>query len=164
MYPRTTDIMKSIQWTFEEYIVPEMTSPYAKSMVLTLGNLMRHATLRVDLEGKALFDDNLELRHLLADIREYLDRQDRPIAEIKTALAMQLIEPGAYPETTLLIEEAKNLRSALSAAILSLHDLRESQGDNPDYQATRAAVRTYLGNQLAREGAMIEPAFTVARR
>ena len=75
MRPRTDEILKSLFWTFEEYIAPEVTSAYAKSLVLTMNNLFRHVLLRVELEGDLLFEDNRDLRGVLAQIPEFIDQQ-----------------------------------------------------------------------------------------
>ena len=167
MYPRTDHVLKSLFWTFEEYIAPEVTSDYARSLVLTMNNLFRHVLLRVDLEGDLLFADNRELRALLAEVATFMAEHDAAgdvHAGILESLQHNYYGDDVYPSVARLVEEANSLRFQLSEAISTLQALRSTLGDRKDYQATRKVIRAYLGRQLDREGQMIEPAFTGQRR
>jgi len=170
MRPRTDEILKSLLWTFEEYIAPETTSPYAQSLALTMKNLLRHVLLRVQLEGDLLFADNRELRALLERIVRFIANRQQPDkfadvrAEIQVVLGKTYYGADVYPSVARLVDEATDLRWALTHAITALQAARSVLGDEPEYQALRQAIRDYLGHQLEREGRMIEPAFIDQRR
>lgn len=171
MRPRTDEILKSVLWTFDEWIVPDVTTPYAKSQTLTMGNLMRHVILRVELEGDLLFEDNRDLRDVLARSGEYIDGLEpgsdalrKAGSEITEALAKSFHGGDVYPSVARLIEEATALRWALSHAIETLQGVRDTLAGDAAYTQARQSIRDYLGRQLDREGQMIEPAFTADRR
>ncbi len=168
MRPRTDEILRSLLWTFDEWIEPETTTPFARSLALTMGNLMRHVILRVELEGDLLFEDNRELRQLLARIAGYAQGEDRGLAalgdRISGALAARYWGGDVYPSVARLVEEATALRWALTDAIRELQARRARLGESQDYRDVRRDIRDYLGRQLDREGKMIEPAFVGERR
>ena len=68
MRPRADEVLTSVIATIDEYIAPDLTSPFAKSLVLTVKNLLNHVKLRVEREGPALFEDNRELSMPLTQI------------------------------------------------------------------------------------------------
>lgn len=171
MRPRTDEILKSLLWTFDEWIVPDVTTPYAKSLTLTMGNLLRHVILRVELEGDLLFEDNRDLRAVLGEVGGFIEGL-KPVpdglsgtgAEIAAALGQEYHGGDVYPSVARLVEEATALRWVLVHAIDALQGARDALSDDSAYLAARQAIRDYLGRQLDREGTMIEPAFTADRR
>ncbi len=159
--PRSDEILASVLWSFEEFIVPELGDPYAISVGHTITNLLRHLALRVELEPPALFAGNAELRELLADIAGYA-RAAGP-AELADDLERTLAATPAsdYPSASRLADDALALRGALDRAIRAL---QAAPSDSEDYLDLRARVREWIGRALAREAEWIVPAFSGIRR
>lgn len=159
--PRSDEILASVLWSFEEFIVPELSDPYAISVGHTITNLLRHLALRVELEPPALFAGNAELRELLADIAGYA-RAAGP-AELADDLGRTLAATPAsdYPSVSRLVDDALALRGALDRAIRAL---QAAPGDSEEYLNLRARVREWIGRALAREAEWIVPAFSGIRR
>ena len=173
MRPRADEVLKSIIATFEQYLQPELTTPFAKSLALTTQNLLRHVLLRVEREGAALFEDNRELRTLLAQVDSYLSAlpEDQWLesfsamrTEIKDSLVQQFYGPNDYPSVILLTEEATALRWTLTHAIQTLQNARDPLGKDPQYIEIRQDIRAYLSHQLKREATWIDEAFIGERR
>jgi hypothetical protein len=159
--PRSDEILRSVLWSFEEFIVPELSDPYAVSVGHTITNLLRHLALRVELEPPALFVGNAELRELLADIAGYA-RAAGP-AELADDLDRTLAAtpPSEYPSASRLADDALALRGALDRAIRAL---QAAPSESAQYLALRASVREWIGRALAREAEWIVPAFSGIRR
>lgn len=159
--PRSDEILASVLWSFEEFIVPELSDPYAISVGHTITNLLRHLALRVELEPPALFAGNAELREVLADIAVYA-RAAGP-AELADDLGRTLTAAPAsdYPSASRLVDDALALRGALDRAIRAL---QAAPSDSEEYLNLRARIREWIGRALAREAEWIVPAFSGIRR
>jgi hypothetical protein len=169
MRPRADEMLRSVIATFDEYVAPDVSDPFAKSLALTISNLMRNVALRIDQEGQSLFDDNREVRAVLEGVHSYFEtavggRFDAQAKEIADALTREHYGPGVYPSLALVTEEATDLRWALQHAIRALESARPDLGAQPDYQELRRGIRRYLRASLEREMPFIVPAFTGERR
>lgn len=170
MRPRADEILHSVIATYEEYVLPEVRDPFARSVALTTANLLRHVNLRIQHEGPALAADNAELRALLAVVRSFL--HDVGGEGDVTSLLVDLdaigdartTGPAAYPTLTDLIDDATDLRWLLQRAIRLLEGRRAELEPNPAYGPLRRDIRRYLRASLEREGALVVPAFTGERR
>lgn len=170
---RTNDILKSISWTFDEYILPNVDEAYAKSLALTISNLLRYAKLRVEKEGPLLYEDNNDLRNLLGEIAEAIDGalSGFPLSglkdychDIRSSLNKTYCPPKEYQNLDHLIEEALALRGTLTRVIKALIDVEEKDAKDPNYARIREDIRKYLARQLHRESQSINGAFTGPRR
>ena len=168
MRPSAAEVMKTIIWTFDEIIMPDPTSAKAQSEMLTVSNLLRHVLLRMEQEGPALLEENMQLRCLLADIVSFA--QDKAelgaIADRITRDLGQLppIDCGPLRTVLVLSEESDLLGWTLTAAIEAMHAVRDRYRNDRRYAKLREAIMGYLDNQLAREAAWIDPAFIRGRR
>jgi hypothetical protein len=77
--PRSDEILRSVLWSFEEFIVPELSDPYAISVGHTITNLLRHLALRDALDRairalQAAPSESEEYAQLRARIREWIGR------------------------------------------------------------------------------------------
>lgn len=152
--PDADDVLASIIDTFDRYLAPEIHDEYAASLALTVGQLLRSVRARVAHEGEALWDDNAQLRGLLAGLAA--DLPATQAAAVAAALAPAPVAAGpAYPSVARLQDEAVRLRAALVAAIGALPD--------PDHPA-RVAVRRYLADNLRRQEPWLVHAFDGPRR
>jgi len=133
--PTLDEVMGNVIASFDDIIKPDITDPYAASIALTLSNLLRHARVRAQLEPEVLWDDNRDLRGVLAELG---------------LTAPAALPADAYPSLTLLIDEAVALRTALDAYV------REHPGD--------ARVLAYFGRQLERQRPWMVEAWEGPRR
>jgi hypothetical protein len=159
--PRADEILRSVLWSFEEFVAPDLRDPYAISVGHTIVNLLRHLALRVELEPPALFTENAELRELLTAITAYARAVGLAglVEDVEAALAAA--PASEYPSASHLGDDALILRGALARAIRAL---QAAQSENDDYVALRARIRAWIGRQLEREAEWIVPAFSGIRR
>lgn len=160
--------MASVVATFEEYIVPDVTEPFAQSVSLTLSNLMRLVQVRIQQEGPMLHADNVDLRHTLAETRTYLQgaggRFTDLVDELDAVLATPVLPTEEYPTLAWMDEQASALRWTLQRVLEALDGASDELGEEDAYASARQRIRQYLRRSIEREGAVIVPAFTGERR
>jgi hypothetical protein len=165
MRPTADEVMETVLWTFKEHILPNVAEGLPSSLAITTLNLLRHVQLRLRLEAKALWEDNAELRVLLAAVAGYGEATPdlNDLAEtIRRETAAATLT--GFPDLAEVSQEAERLRWTLTRVIARLHEARDAHGEEPASLALRDGVRTYLNHQLSREATWIEPAFVGARR
>lgn len=133
--PTADEVFANVIASLDDIIKPEVTDPYASSIVLTVSNLMRHLRVRAAQEPEALWYDNRDLRGLLAELG--VEAPPDPDA-------------AQYPSLARLVDEALALRAALDPYVAA------HPGD--------ARVRAYLGRQLERQRPWMVEAWEGARR
>jgi len=166
MRPDLIDVLNAISRTFDAEVAPTVPEGLAKSQSNTISNLLRHATLRAELEGPTLAEDNEDLRAVLDDAAAYA-RGHADLAELADKLAAPcptITGPAGYRGLAQVWEEAITLRWRLQHAIEQLQAVRPAHRHEAAYGQLRDAIRGYLDRQLAREGQWITPAFTGPRR
>ena len=169
VHPRTDELVDSIRWSFEAFVMPDLTDEYAISVAHTIRNLLQHVSLRIQLEGPALDEHRRELRSVLSDIREFAEvSQCAALADVpgRVNAALEADGPDAVPPPGVvdLGEKVVALRWALDGALRSLQAAKGELGGDERYVAVRSAIRDCLGRQLEREAAWITPAFSGRRR
>ncbi|GLR65464.1 hypothetical protein GCM10010909_01420 [Acidocella aquatica] len=159
--PTAEDMLRTIEGTFDTVIRPTLTGTTERSAAATISHLLRLARLRLEREGQVLYDDIAALRALLTHIRTYLAGigEAAAVAALDPALEPKPLAEGQYPTLTLAGQQASGLRGALETALARLQEIRDVHGAAADYQQLRAAIRTYMAEQLRRESELIEPAF-----
>lgn len=167
--PRSDEILTSVLASFEEVIVPELQDAYAVSMGHTIVNLLRHLSLRVQLEGPALYEGNRELRSVLADVRAVARRSTLPevrglVPVVSDALESTSRDPEGYPSVVELTEDAVVLGTCLDDCVRVLQWAARSEGADVEQTRVRRRIRDCLAAQLARESTWVEPAFRGSRR
>ncbi|MCC6381657.1 MAG: hypothetical protein IT304_04070 [Dehalococcoidia bacterium] len=159
MRPRADEIVRSVAWTFDRHIVPDLTDPFAKSLALSLGYLLRNVEQRLREEGPALWADNREIRETLGSVRALIKTtpgaaEREPfaalVAEIDAVLARQFRGPDDYPTLESITDEATALRWPLAHAIGALRG-DPAPFEPADYERVRGEIRAYLKRQLERE-------------
>jgi hypothetical protein len=133
--PTLDEVMTNVIASFDGIIKPAVEEPYSASIALTISNLLRHAQVRMTDEPEALWDDNRDLRGLLAEIG-VAAAPERPA--------------GEYPSLARLVDEAIALRTALDAYVIA------HPGDQ--------RVREYFGRQLERQRPWMIEAWEGPRR
>lgn len=164
MRPSADEILRSVIGSFDEYIVPEVTEPFARSMALTISNLLRHVALRIEHEASLLLAEVGELRTLLGEICLFVSGTgaaaggaafERLQDDINGALAIAGGDISA---------EADRLGWLLQQSIRTLEAARPAFTEDDEYAEMRRGIRRYLRRSLEREGSLIVPAFTGERR
>lgn len=171
MKPSTADIIDSIIWSLDAYVAPEVQAPFASSVLLTVGNLLRHVKLRAQHEAEMLMEDNSDLIGVMRAAAERLGSDTRishvlkqPLAELVTTLDRLPKDIGSPRSSEALSDDSDVLRQALDNLIHELGALAPALQTGESYLETRQQIRSYLARQLKREGSLITPAFTGGRR
>ncbi|HJP41336.1 MAG TPA: hypothetical protein QGF35_06480 [Dehalococcoidia bacterium] len=173
MRPRADEVLHSAIWSYDTYVVPEVEEPFAKSIALTVGNLLRHVNARLEHEGQAIFDDITEMRACLAATRSFVaeippgrDHGTLPSLSdrIDQALGASYLEPGQYPSLRLITNEALALRGILDEVIRALQASRKALGDSSTYGGLRRQIRRCLRHQLERQKVWDSDALSGERR
>jgi hypothetical protein len=166
MRPTAAEVLQSVIETYEQYIQPEVQEPFAKSLSLTLPNLMRNVLFRMEREGPALFEEARDLREVVVVVADYADASRLPqlAAAVREVCAREWRKPGEYLSVATLTDEVLALRGALDRAIADLQAVEQQRADDAAYADLRARIRGALERMLEREASWTYPAFTGPRR
>jgi hypothetical protein len=173
MRPTAAEVLRAAIWSYDTYIQPEVREPFARSLSLTVGNLLRHVLARLEHEGQLLFEDNRELTGVLLGVREFVERLDPAgttpelsvlSGAIDDALHKEFWRADDYPALHLVVERACSLRAVLDDAIRALQAARDTLGARDDYRALRERIRSYLRHQLERQATWDTEALVGERR
>lgn len=159
--PTPEQILRNIEFTLAEIVEPAVRTTAARSALATIGHLLRHVVLRIEDGGGILQQDIFAARSLLEQLHSYCTSAGD--ADQAQAIAQLLTETEAASDsfTSLdrLSDRASVLRRGVQDALIHLQSVREQRAAEGDYQAARAAIRTYLSEQLAAEAQLVHPAF-----
>lgn len=171
MKPDTPEVLDSILWSLQTYVVPEVQAPFAESVLKTVENLLRHVKVRFEAEAEVLHEDNADLEDLLERLLARLNSQkelsskiNRELSRVSIALETMPERRGHLVSVAELSERSDTLRSALDQLLQGLSANREKFRSNSTYIDSRQQIRDYFTRQLEREGRLIKPAFTGGRR
>lgn len=158
MRPRADEVLESVAATIREHIAPEVTTDFARSLLLTIDYLLAQTRLRIIHEGPALQAGIADVRAVLAAAGAFARARqdfDDVVDTVHAALAVEDHPGAAYPTLAFLNDEHARLRAALDVVVgaLSAHD-PELAGD-PSYSEVRDQIRGCLQSQLQREAAWI---------
>lgn len=165
MRPNATQIIAGIKWSFEAYVVPDLTSRLGLSAGRSIMNLLNHLEARVGMEGQLLAEDNRDMRSVFQQLSGLLDPAARDSAgpEVRAAIAEMNEKAGkqyrtadAYPTLDSLTEENEDLKRTLVQAIRAVEEHKEGLPADVYAQADQA-IRAQLRRQLDRENQWIFP-------
>lgn len=142
--PTAADMLKTVADTFEKVLKPDLTSTSTRSSAATVGHMLRIATLRIEVEGQILLDEERKLRDLLPHVQAYLGKGMLPPAR----------DTSLYPSLALMAAEVGALRQGVCDALEAL------QGRDLDAEGKQllSELHSYVAWQLEQEGKMIDPA------
>jgi hypothetical protein len=166
MRPSAEEIVRSVAATFDEYLLPEIEEPFARSLALTVSNLLRHVAVRIEHEGPMLVAEIADLRTVLGEIRAFAAANqgcDTVLAQVD-AVCDKSPPDGSYVGIRRLHDEAGELGWALQGAIRALDETAPTIATIDSYADLRLSIRRHLRRSLEREGSLIVPAFTGERR
>lgn len=158
IHPTCLEVLATVQSTFTRDIVPKLSDVEARSAAATIEHLLRHVALRIEHEGSLLTQDIARLVALLGDIAGWMESHDGDAAAaIRATLAAEAKAAGAYRGLDALGEGALRLRGALVEAQKLIYPRVTA---DPRAAELRTRVQRYIGEQLADEAKLIEPAFS----
>ena len=143
MNPSTQDILRGCVENLEELVMPEVTSPHARSALMCVRMLINHAIVRIEAEGEWLAADCREKRELLSALAKAGELPASLAAEVETLAADA--EPAHTPIAVL---------TSRDDAWKRLFE-RALEGDLSP--AARAALRTQLAAQIQCENQCCAP-------
>jgi hypothetical protein len=161
--PSAADELRCAERTLEDIIKPALKRTADLSALVTVGHILRHVAVRIEMEGKLLHEEIGVLRPLLSDIRVSLARQSANAAslaaaqKIAAALDRGQHDRAGYVGVTELAEDVMALREGISVALRFLTS--DEAGKNGENQRLHDSIRRYLGWQVEQEAKMIDPAF-----
>jgi hypothetical protein len=160
--PRADEVLTNVVETFDEYVLPDVSDPYAKSMATVISGLLRQVNLRIELEGQALFDDVREARVVLAAVldllgsppaRDKVDGAADLATETRAVLGKVYRQDGEYPSLRSLADESAELTRVLDGCHRALLAAKSTLADDERYAEVRAQIRAFAAGQLQRETA-----------
>jgi len=163
LLPTSVDVLRCIERTLDTTIAPTLTGGGERSALATIGHLLRHVALRIELEGQMLVDDIAAVRPLLAQVDAYLGSivpDNVEGAALRSRLAAILSRPqqtNGYRSVANLTEEVTELRQGICDA-LSFVQTRASD-QNPQAKTVHDALLSYLAWEAEQESKIIDPAF-----
>lgn len=143
MNPSTQEILLGCVQNLEELVMPEVSSPHAKSALLCVRMLINHAIVRIEAEGEWLAADCREKRELLAALAKAGELPGPLAAEVETLSADA--EPVSVPV------------ALLTARNDAWKRLFEQALDSNLSPAVRASLRAQLAAQIQRENQCCAP-------
>jgi hypothetical protein len=168
MTPTIAQVIDSVITSIDQHVRPDVTDPYARSVLLTIDNLLRHVAIRAEHEAEMRSEDNEDLADVLgrmvtllagdAGILEHLETQIRA-----TRTELEVREQG-FPAPRRLSLRSMRLRARLDELLAALIAGRDRFGQRPACGEARALAHAYLARTLTRDGALIDPAFVSDRR
>ena len=171
MRPNTPEILDSIIWSLQTYVKPEVQSPFASSVLMTVENLLRHIKVRDESEVVLLVEDNLDLEEVLEKLHNNLITHPelsrvltKELEEIHVTLRNTPANQEIFPSAINLNERSEELRKVLDDLLKALSAVRHSYSSDGTYRSSRQKIRTYIARSLQREAQLITPAFTGGRR
>lgn len=159
IHPTCTEVLATIQTSFDEQIVPFLQDKEAQSAAATIGHLLRHVALRIQSEGQILSDDVARLEQVLGRILQWFDEVGLEAPAATGAALGAASREGVFLSLDALGERALKLRGALNAAQEMLQGLEARHKSAAGYADLRQAIRSYIAAQLADEARLIAPAF-----
>lgn len=166
MRPDSRTILDSIIASLETYVLPKVDDDFARSILKTTQNLLRHVQIRIVEEPILLHADFVDLAGTLSDIRVLL--RDAPDLSDALALDPTFQAPSSPNDVVIALdilqERWDTLNDHLDQVLQRLSRLRGAFEDDRTYRDIRDAICAYLGRHLEREDRLISPAFTGGRR
>ena len=163
LLPTSVDVLRCVERTLETVIAPTLTGNGERSALATIGHLLRHVALRIEIEGQLLVEDIAVVRPLLAQVDAYLASaapQDPETATLHARLAALLGSPSqmhGYRSVANLTEEVTALRQGVCDSLLYVQT--RASDANPPAKVVHDALLGYLAWEVAQEAKIIDPAF-----
>jgi hypothetical protein len=168
MRPSSVEMVRSIEHSFETYVVPELEHPLATSAAAGIKNLLRHLTVRIEAEPELLFRDSQEKRRLCAGLAASLRSNQGALANptlaslaehLEAAATRQYREPEEFPSLASLAEENADLKEVVDRAVRDLHAHKKAIS-TAECEHLSGLIREQLHQQMEREIACFDTSYT----
>jgi hypothetical protein len=155
------EILQGIAGSVEEYILPELQSPFAQSQAKAIAGILRNLSGRVEESCSALAQENMFYRNLLrrlyGELAKGAGRKCGKLTTMNRAFITKQAE-GRVPSHKQLRRENRRLRVALSKIITVLETPRTQQElGNRRLRRLRADINRFLRQELRKEVKLMKP-------
>jgi hypothetical protein len=158
MIPSSQDLLHGIARTLEQDVLPDPAlSPWSASYIRSCLTLLTHLEHRVVHEGRILYQDNIDLRALLGQLRAELSAPLPETADRISATLEVTTPPSGYPSVEQLDGINQRLKSVLEKTIAAIHDGKAALGD-ARFEVLHARIMAYLTAANERDFIMFEQA------
>lgn len=162
MRPTIKEIVEGMSWVLDERVAPRIDDKWAASYLRSIQGLLKHISVRSELEAEILWQDIADQRELLAGVAD-LNPEDSVwrnlIVAIRKALDARWFDAAKYRSVADMEAENLRYRELISELVVATH---EHPGGLQDAARSAQHERTiaYLRRQLARERPLYYPAFS----
>ena len=157
LLPGAADILRCVREVTHDLIAPGLAGHAERSAAATIDHMLRYVERLVEHQGQGLLDEEAKLKALLPQAADWLTARDAALAQAIRADCAHTPDPAVYPTLAMMEDRVALLRQHVCDALLALHAAGEAKG--VDGEALHATLRDYIRWQIAREGALVEPAF-----
>ena len=170
MRPSSVEMVRSIEHSFETYVEPELEYPLATSAAAGIKNLLRHLSVRIEVEPELLYRDCLEKRDLCAELVTAIESEEgarvnpwlASLAEILDAAGnRQYRKPNEFPTLASLSEENAALKEAVDQVVKAIYTHKKDIS-RMVYERLTGLIREQLNRQVDRETACFDATYTGA--
>ena len=157
LLPSAADILRCVREVTHDLIAPSLAGHAERSAAATIDHMLRYVERVVEHQGQDLLDEETKLKALLPQAADWLVARDAALAAAIRADCARAPDPAVYPTLAMMEDRVALLRQHVCDALLALHGAGEAKG--AEGEALHATLRDYIRWQIAREGALVEPAF-----
>jgi len=157
LLPSAADILRCVREVTRDLIAPSLAGHAERSAAATIDHMLRYVERLVEHQGQDLLDEEAKLKALLPAAAGWLAGRDAALAGAIRADCARAPDPATYATLAMMEDRVALLRQHVCDALLALHAAGEAKG--ADGAALHATLRDYIRWQIAREGALVEPAF-----
>lgn len=161
MKPTAKQLIECVTWSLDERVAPLIEDKWGNSTLRSVRCLLEHLSIRVEIEGQVLFDDNADLAAASEEVVTALAGASGVLKERRDALmevgAIVWREPAAYPTVASMTVENDARREALDGVIRSLNN--SAALDRGVRTRVLDIADAYLRRRLDRDQPMFAPAF-----
>lgn len=162
MKPYPDQILRSIRYSLDTVIIPQLTDGWARYEARTMDKMLEHLELRWRHEARLLLEDSHDLQGLFAELAGQLESVTADseaardlAAEMRTAVEAGVGLPGRVPGVEELTERNDAYRALL---VRTIETLDEIMGDDRAHaELLREEIGRYLRREIDRDNELAQP-------
>ncbi len=159
MKPYPDQILRSIRYSLETVIIPQLADRWARYEAKTMDKMLEHLELRWHHEAKLLLEDSRDITGLFDRIGPRLSQDDetpsRLLNDLQDAVTAAYDLPERIPSVEELTEHNDSLRGLLVQVIETLDDTTGIDEDS--LTDLRDDVGRYLRREIDRDNQLARP-------
>lgn len=165
MRPTTEELLTGIKDAIDNYILPDLSSPYPISIACTINALLLHLIRRVEKEGHLLAESNRDIRDTLEAALSTLQHSKHTSAipelvrlemDLREKLSKEYRARDEYTSVGSLTEENNDLRRTLIDLLKTVDAAREHL-EADSLAELRGRITNCSKRQLDRELSLLSP-------